>query len=281
MGANGPQKTLSASPVLKWAGGKGRLLAQYEPFFPTDFGSYYEPFVGSAAVFFHLRSRHADKRATLADVNQELINLYQAIQDDIEGLVARLQVHSKKHCKDYYYKIRAKAIERLSNTERAARLVYLNRTCYNGLYRVNSKGGFNVPMGRYKNPRILDQEKLLAAHRALQKVRLLVEPFEKVLVRARRGDFVYFDPPYQPLSSTSNFTSYTKDNFGEPEQRRLAEVFTRLAERGVQVMLSNSTAPLIRKLYRDFRQVEVEAARSINSKANKRNKIKELLIVSS
>ncbi|MGE0488278.1 MAG: DNA adenine methylase [Vulcanimicrobiota bacterium] len=278
MGASTIQDHQVYGPVLKWAGGKGRLLAQYEPYFPAEFKHYYEPFVGSAAVFFHLR-RQATGRAVLSDVNFELINFYRALQSDLEGLLEHLAEHRARHGHDYYYATRALDPESLTPTARAARLFYLNKTCYNGLYRVNSRGLFNVPMGRYKKPAIFDPGRLEAASLALQGVKLEVEPFDRVMRRARPGDLVYFDPPYQPLSATSNFTSYTKDNFGEAEQRRLAEVFAKLAQRGVSVMLSNSSAPLIRELYRDFRQIEVQAHRFINSKASRRNKIKELLIV--
>lgn len=278
MGASTIQDPPAYGPVLKWAGGKSRLLAQYEPYFPTEFKHYYEPFVGSAAVFFWLRGQ-AQGRVTLSDVNFELINFYRALQTDLEGLLEHLAEHRAQHGHDHYYATRALDPDSLTPTARAARLFYLNKTCYNGLYRVNSRGLFNVPMGRYKKPAILDPRRLEAASEALQGVKLAVEPFDRVLRRARAGDLVYFDPPYQPLSATSNFTSYTKDSFGEAEQRRLAEVFAKLAQRGVAVMLSNSSAPLIRELYRDFRQIEVQAHRFINSKASRRNKIKELLIV--
>lgn len=264
-----------ALPVLKWAGGKGRLLAQYQPYFPTNYRRYYEPFVGSAAVFFHLRPAEA----RLSDTNAELINVYQVLQDRVEQLLHDLAIHSEHHNKEHFYEVRAETPH--DPVKRAARTLYLNRTCYNGLYRVNSKGGFNVPFGRYKRPRILMPERLRAASAALQGVRLEVAPFEAVLGEARKGDLVYFDPPYQPLSVTSSFTAYTRDSFGIPQQRQLAEVFRKLARKKVQVMLSNSDAPLVRELYADFRIVEVLAPRFINSKADRREAIKELLILGS
>ena len=260
-------------PVLKWAGGKGRLLAQYQPYFPTDYRRYYEPFVGSAAVFFYLQPT----QARLSDVNAELITVYQILQTRVEELLSQLAVHSERHNKDYYYQVRAEAPE--DPVRRAARTLYLNRTCYNGLYRVNSRGGFNVPAGRYKNPRILHPERLLAASQALQGVRLEVAPFESVLGEARKGDLVYFDPPYQPLSATSSFTAYTRDSFGVPQQELLAQLFRKLAKKKVKVMLSNSDTPLIRKLYEGFQLVEVRAPRFINSKADRREAIGELLVV--
>lgn len=262
-----------ALPVLKWAGGKGRLLAQYGPYFPTSYRRYYEPFVGSAAVFFHLRP----SEARLSDTNAELINVYQVVQSRVEELLHHLARHSEHHSKEYFYEVRADVPE--DPIRRAARTLYLNRTCYNGLYRVNSRGQFNVPFGRYKRPRILAPERLRAAAEALQGVRLEVAPFESVLGEAKRGDLVYFDPPYQPLSATSSFTAYTRDSFGVPQQQKLAEVFAKLAKKKVQVMLSNSDTPLVRELYADFRLVEVRAPRFINSKADRREAIGELLVL--
>lgn len=268
-------------PVLKWAGGKGRLLPQYEPFFPESFNRYFEPFLGSGAVFFHLRHQFPKMKAILSDTNAELIQFYTVLRDQLEPLLEKLEEHAARHSKEYYYEVRACQPEELDPIARAARLGYLNKTCYNGLYRVNSKGRFNVPVGRYKNPSICNRPKLEAASKALQGTELKVTPFEKVLRRARAGDLVYFDPPYEPLNRTSNFTSYTRDNFTAEDQARLAVVFRKLRDKGATVMLSNSTAPLIRELYAPFQIHQVEAHRFINSKADKRNKIKELLILGS
>lgn len=262
-----------ALPVLKWAGGKGRLLAQYQPYFPTSYKRYFEPFVGSAAVFFHLQP----DQARLSDTNAELVNVYRVIQNRVEKLLHELAVHSEHNSKEYFYEVRA-TVPR-GDIKKAARTIYLNRTCYNGLYRVNSKGGFNVPYGRYKNPRIVAPERLRAASEALQGVQLDVAPFEDVEKLAKKGDLVYFDPPYQPLSATSSFTAYTRDSFGEVQQRELARVFKKLAKKGVHVMLSNSDAPFIRELYRDCTLIEVRAPRFINSKADRREAIGELLIL--
>ncbi|MCE7870705.1 DNA adenine methylase [bacterium CPR1] len=266
-----------AAPVLKWAGGKRALLAQYEPRLPTTFRAYHEPFVGGGAVFFHLRPR-LEQTAHLSDVNAELINLYQALRDELPAVTKRLEEHRRRHSSDYYYKIRSVHPDKLDPTRRAARLIYLNRTCYNGLYRVNARGYFNVPLGRYTNPTILDRERLQAASSALQGVELHQETFELVLERAVEGDLVYFDPPYQPLTRTANFTSYTADSFTESDQARLAEVYRELDRRGVQLLLSNSDTPLVRKLFRGFTLHEIQAPRFINSKASLRKAVGELLV---
>lgn len=268
-----------AQPVLKWAGGKGRLLAQYQAHFPAQFNRYFEPFVGSGAVFFHLQNLQPglSGRARLSDTNDELINLYRVLQSRVDALLEKLAFHSRNNSPEYFYKIRAEKPR--TPVTRAARTIYLNRTCYNGLYRVNSKGGFNVPYGRYTNPRIVATERLLAAAAALQGVQLDVAPFQEVEKLARKGDLVYFDPPYQPLSATSSFTAYTRDSFGVPQQEQLAELFARLARKKVHVMLSNSDTPLVRELYAGFRLIEVRAPRFINSKADRREAIGELLVL--
>jgi DNA adenine methylase len=277
-GAGGEPPRVSGKepkPFLKWAGGKGQLLEQFAPHIP-DFRVYHEPFVGGGALFFRLRP----KRASLTDINEELINCYRAVCDDCESVIRLLRRHAREHCKDYYYHVRALPQERdLSPTERAARLIYLNRTCYNGLYRVNSKGEFNVPFGRYKNPTICDEDLLRAASAALASARIEVAPFDSVLKRAKRGHFVYFDPPYHPLSRTSYFTSYSADGFGEEDQIRLRDVFAELARRGVAAMLSNSYSPLVLDLYRGFRIEKVFASRSINSNSGRRGRIPEALVL--
>lgn len=267
-----------ATPIVKWAGGKGRLLSQYEPYLPIRFKRYFEPFAGGAAVFFWLRNHRGLKfSATLNDSNEELINCYQVVQSQPEPLLERLREMAAHHSHDYYYQVRAERPE--PALERAARLIYLNKTCYNGLYRVNASGGFNVPIGRYKDPSIVQEDKIRAAHLALQGVQLCNKGFDEAALAARKGDFVYFDPPYQPLNATSNFTSYTKDQFGMEQQCHLAEVFKQLVKRGCHVLLSNSDSDLVRNLYRDFRQVEIQAPRFINSKAAGRSSIAELLIL--
>ncbi len=273
-----------ASPFVKWAGGKSQLLKQYEPYFPaTPMRGYYEPFVGSGAVFFHIRTRNLFERYHLSEANEELINCYKVVRDRVDELIHWLDVHQRHHGKDYYYVVRNWDREpdwsKTPPARRAARMIYLNKTCYNGLWRVNSKGHFNVPIGRYRNPTILDEPGLRAASHALQGVSLTVSDFEGVLRLAGRGDFVYFDPPYYPLTETANFTSYAANSFGAYEHRKLALVFAELDHKGCQVMLSNSDTPFVRELYRDFRIETVQARRAINSKPQKRGKISELLVL--
>lgn len=264
-----------ARPFLKWAGGKGQLLQQYLPYFPQRYQTYYEPFLGGGAVFFYLQPQGA----VLTDINPELVNVYQIVRDQVELLIQALEVHRSRHTPDYYYQIRAQT--QLSPLERAARFIYLNKTCFNGLYRENRRGQFNVPVGKYKQPRIYDLGLLRAASLALQSTELAVRPFEAVLDVAQNSQaFVYFDPPYHPLNPTSNFTAYCRFAFKEPEQIQLKQTFTELAQRGVQVMLSNSDCPFIRTLYQDFHIHPIQATRAINSKAERRGKIAEVLVTS-
>jgi DNA adenine methylase len=265
-----------AMPFLKWAGGKSRLLAQYWPFLPrpATIRRYYEPFAGSAALFFYLRPAQAQ----LSDQNERLLDVYQVVQQQVEALIEALQDHPNEA--GYYYRMRACDATHLPPVARAARFIYLNKTCYNGLYRENSDGIFNVPFGRYKNPKICDPARLRAASLALRGVDLRVADFAAAVHEAGAGDFVYFDPPYAPLSPTSNFTGYHQNGFGESDQRRLAETFHRLAERGCRLLLSNSNAPLVYELYDDrgYRLIPIQARRNINSKGNGRGPIQELLI---
>jgi DNA adenine methylase len=261
-------------PFLKWAGGKGRLLEQYRPFFPT-FKTYYEPFLGGGALFFYLQP----SRAVLSDINPELVNVYQCIRDRVDAVITLLEHHAQQHCRDYYYKVRSQ--ELTEPVERAARLLYLNKTCFNGLYRVNRAGKFNVPMGRYQNPKICDRNLLLAASAALQSATIIERPFDGILQDAHREeDFVYFDPPYYPISPTSDFTAYSQTAFTVIEQEKLRDVFSILAQRGVKAMLSNSDCPFIRNLYQDYTTEIITAARAINSNPDKRGKIQEVLIIS-
>ncbi len=264
-----------ARPIIKWAGGKSQLLPAMSGLFPPreKIKRYFEPFLGGAAVFFYLQH----PKSFLSDSNAALVELYQVVQRNVEELIQALKVHRNE--REYFYEVRAQAPKDLSPIQRAARLIYLNKTCFNGLYRVNSKGQFNVPFGRYKNPTICDEDGLRSASLVLQPARITHQNFESILAQAQPADLVYFDPPYHPLNKTSSFTSYTSDKFGEPEQRRLAEVFAELAARGCYVMLSNSDTPLIRELYRDFMIHEIQAGRAINSKAEGRGKITELLVL--
>ena len=227
-------------------------------------------------MFFRLLPEHA----WITDANEELINAYLCLRDRAQDVIDLLRVHAASHGKEYYYAIRALPKERsLSAAERAARLIYLNRTCYNGLYRVNSRGGFNVPFGRYKKPTICDEDLLRLVSAALRTARIETASFESILDRAQPGDFVYFDPPYHPLSVTSNFTSYYPKGFRAADQERLRDVYAELSRRGIQAMLSNSYCPFITDLYRDFRIEIVYAGRSINSAGDGRRKIAEALVL--
>ena len=274
------------SPFVKWAGGKGQLLPQFQPYFPTRFERYIEPFVGGGAVFFHLYNQGhlPEKEVILIDHVEELINGYRVVQSQVEALIEELERHEPhKLDADYYYRVRAwdrrPEYGQRSDVERAARFLFLNRTCYNGLYRVNRKGQFNVPFGRHNNPRVCNAGNLRAASLALQGATLESGDFGRCLEWAGPGDLVYLDPPYHPLSDTSSFTSYTPAAFGAEDQRRLADLFRELDGQGCQVMLSNSCTPLIRELYKGYTQIEVRAIRAISSKGDGRGAIPELLVL--
>ena len=267
-------------PFLKWAGGKGQLVDELLELAPKRFKAYHEPFTGGGALFFALqRAERLDvKEVHLSDINGELVATYGAIREDVQSVIRHLVKH--KYDRDLYYKVRAWDPRKLKPAKLAARMIFLNKTGFNGLYRVNSKGQFNVPFGRYKNPMICDRDNLKAVSKALRQVKLHQESFEKVLDRAKRGDFVYFDPPYVPLSETANFVGYAQNGFGVSDQERLAEVFARLARRGVRVMLSNSDTPWVQDHYKGFRQVKVMAKRLVNTRADRRGPISELVVLS-
>lgn len=269
------QPTVVPRPFLKWAGGKSQLIQQYIHYFPKAYKTYYEPFLGGGAVFFYLNP----PSAILTDVNADLVNAYRCVRDNVEELILLLEAHQSKHCKEYYYEVRQR--KSITNLEKAARLIYLNKTCFNGLYRENSQGQFNVPLGKYKSPKICNPCLLRAACLALQNAQINMRHFEYILdYAASCDDFVYFDPPYYPISPTSNFTAYSRYAFSPDDQIKLKEVFTELAQRGVNVMLSNSDCNFIRELYRDFKIHAMSATRLINYKGSKRGKISEVLITS-
>ena len=267
-----------ARPFLKWAGGKTALLPKILPRLPAKMRTYYEPFLGGGAVFFALAAEGRFKRAILADGNEELIGTYNALMLSPSTVVRLLSKHV--YDEEHYYAVRAQAPR--TDTGRAARMIYLNRTCFNGLYRVNRKGAFNVPFGRYTNPVICDTENLYAVSETLAAVmregRLMCADFEDGVKGARKGDAVYFDPPYVPLSGTADFTAFTRSGFDEAAHVRLRDCFKRLDERGVHVLLSNSDTPLVRRLYKGFRISRVKAPRRVNSKGDKRGDVTELLI---
>lgn len=274
-------KVVGAKPFLKWVGGKSQLLGQLRTEIPDPMNCYFEPFVGGGALFFDLQP----KRATLSDTNEELINAYTVVRDQLEELIDALKEF--RYDSELFYQVRnadrSDSYRDPSNwtpVRRAARLIYLNRTCFNGLYRVNSRGQFNVPFGRYSNPTILDVATLKACSAALAQTTLVVGNFALVETMAMAGDFVYFDPPYVPLSDTASFTSYTKSGFGPNEQAALRDCARNLVERGVRVLISNSDTPLIRELYADepFKIGTVFASRAVNSKAERRGKVAEVLI---
>ncbi|MEY4546302.1 MAG: Modification methylase LlaDCHIA [Pseudomonadota bacterium] len=269
-------------PVLKWAGGKGRLLPKILPLLPERIETYFEPFVGGGAVFFALASERRFRRAVLSDLNAELVDVYRGIKKDVEAVIRLLEQYRKKHDADLYYRTRQLEPQRLELAERAARLIYLNKTGYNGLYRVNRKGQFNVPFGSYVNPAICDAERLRAAAVTLRArgLKLEVGDFASVTERAQPGDAVYFDPPYAPRSTTANFTSYHSQEFGRIAHEQLASTLEELTERGVRTVLSNSDTRFTRQLYdrQRFQVQKVLVARPINSKSTARGSVGELLV---
>lgn len=274
-----------ARPFLKWAGGKAKLAPRVLELAPGEFGRYHEPFCGAGAVFFAMHEALPGLRATLSDANPRLIACFEAVRGDVEGVIEALQPLADRYLpaaaeerKELYYAVRAE--EPASRVEAAARLIFLNKTCFNGLYRENAAGRFNVPHGRYAHPRILDAEALRSASKALQAAGIRARDFEAACAEAERGDFVYLDPPYHPLSTTSSFTAYTRGDFGMDDQFRLRETFDKLTKRGIRALLSNSDHPVIRELYagRGYRLEVVPMSRAINSKPEGRAAIGELLI---
>ena len=269
-------------PFVKWVGGKRQLLTQFklmnlyppEKFDPKT-GRYFEPFVGGGAVFFDL----LPKKAFLSDLNNELVITYNVIKNNVESLIKSLKTH--QNTKEYFLNIRSQEVSKLSDIEIASRFIYLNRTCFNGLYRVNSKGGFNVPFAGNKNPLICDELNLRKISKALKNVDIKKQDYKEVLRKAKKGDFVYFDPPYYPVSKTSSFTSYTKETFLEKEQIELRDTFVKLTKIGCFIMLSNSDTFFINKIYSEIKNTritKVKAGRAINSDATKRGKITEVLV---
>ena len=260
-------------PFVKWAGGKRQLLPELLRHAPSRFARYFEPFVGGGALFFAL----APERAILTDVNERLIRTYRGVRNDVGDVIALLSNYP--HDEKFFYELRDRDIDPGTDAEVAAWFIYLNKIGFNGLYRVNRQNRFNVPFGRHRNPTICDEATLRACSSALQRADLRVADFEQVVSAAAAGDLVYFDPPYVPLSVTSNFTAYSKERFDSAGQVRLRDVALALKRRGVHVLLSNSSAGLVRDLYgSEFETTEVSATRLVNSKANRRGAITELVI---
>jgi len=271
------------SPFIKWVGGKGKLLAQLLPLLPNGVERmrHVEPFSGGAAMFFARRP----ERAVLRDFNPSLVDTYLAVRDDVDGVIGELELLQMSHAAGSYYGVRERYnLARVGGasrprSERAAMFIYLNKTCFNGLHRVNRRGEFNVPEGRYKNPRILDEAGLRAASRALQGADIAQASFEAMLDYVRPGDFVYLDPPYEPVSETASFTAYAAgDGFSRADQTRLRDVVSELDRRGAKIMLSNSDVPFIRELYAKFRIDIVAAPRAINCDARGRGLVSEVLV---
>lgn len=272
------------TPFVKWAGGKSSLVRELLRHVPSNFSNYYEPFLGGGAFFFALFSTRRNFSAVLSDVNAELIEAYKVVRDTPGELIQVLSLLQDEYSRSanksaYYYEKRD--FRPSSPVESAARLIFLNRTCYNGLYRVNSRGEFNVPIGRYKNPRILDEENLRAVSRALQetKAQLGCSDYASTIAKCGRDDLVYLDPPYQPKSKTSSFTDYTPGGFSEKNQEQLAKEFKKLVDRGCSVVLSNSETLLTSRLYSKYQLRSVSVNRPINSIGSGRTGYKELIVV--
>ncbi|MFD1675195.1 DNA adenine methylase [Alicyclobacillus fodiniaquatilis] len=265
-------------PFLKWAGGKRQLIGEIRTHAPKRFNTYYEPFLGGGAVLFDLQP----KKAIVNDINNELVNTYEVIRNHIGLLIEDLKKHKNERA--YFYTLRKldrqPEYQALSPVARASRMIYLNKTCYNGLFRVNGQGQFNVPYGDYKNPNFLDESTLQAVHHFLvsNQIEILNTDFAQAVATAQKGDFVYIDPPYDPVSHTASFTGYSLDGFGQKEQIRLKEIVDDLTRRGCYVLLSNSATNFIKDLYSGYRIVIVEAKRAINSNVSRRGKVDEVLV---
>lgn len=270
-------------PFLKWVGGKGKLIPELSKYYPESFNKYFEPFVGGGAMFF---SANAPK-AHINDMNSVLICAYKHIRDDVEKLINELDtlqefywdlpdIESKKEL----YLEKRSVFNELKNDEfeKTVLLIFLNKTCFNGMYRENSKGGFNVPFGKHQKPTISDSINLRNVSKSLKNVEITSGSYEEAIKKAKKGDFIYFDPPYQPLNPTSSFTSYQAGGFDVEDQKKLRDAFKNLSDKGCYVMLSNSNSPIILELYKDFEIHEIMAARSINSVGSGRGKIVEVLV---
>ena len=272
---------LRGKPFVKWAGGKRQIIDKLKKYVPYEYNTYFEPFVGGGALLFEL----SPKKAVINDYNEELINVYKCIKDEekFDAMCRELDHHESNHSEEYYYEIRnidrdKKKFNKLADYKRAARTIYLNKACFNGLYRVNSKNEFNVPFGKKTKVNTYEGPNLGIVHCLLNvyDIQLLSTDFEEAVKDAKAGDFIYFDPPYD--SETSTFNSYTENGFGKEEQIRLAKVFKELADRGCSVMLSNHNTKLVNELYEGFNIHVIEAKRNINANGKKRGKVEEVII---
>lgn len=277
-------KSPLVKPFVKWAGGKRQLLPEIKKYIPKKINKYYEPFAGGGAVFLSMQF----SKTTINDFNSELTNTYIVVKENVDELIEKLKVHQANNTSEYYYEIRSwdrsDEIKAKSDIERAARFIYLNKTGFNGLFRVNSQGQINVPYGRYKNPAIVNEEvlKSVSAYLNKAKVKILNGDYAKALTGVKSGDFIYLDPPYAPVSDDKqSFVGYTLNGFNNYDQERLRDTFNDLTEKGAYVMMSNSSVPLIHELYADYADttVIVKASRNINSKGSERDKVNEVLIM--
>ncbi len=277
------QILVTPKPFVKWAGGKRQLIPILHQNLPEFFGTYYEPFLGGGALLFHILTDKNGQKCSISDLNSDLVLAYTTIRDRIDALISSLKSHEKNYQKDsksYYYSIRESNPR--NEVEKTSRLIFLNRTCFNGLYRVNSKGKFNVPLGKYTNPNIINEANLRAVSSILHTNRISIKcrDFESVLMDAKKGDLVYFDPPYQPVSSTANFTSYTTKDFTYDDLTRLSDLCLKLDAKGCNVLLSNSDSKEVSDIFAKstWKITRIEANRSINSNSKKRTGHFELLI---
>lgn len=273
-------KDSTVGPVVKWVGGKRQLINEINKYIPEEFNTYYEPFVGGGAVLFEMQP----KKAVINDLNSELINLYKVIKNNVDELIQELKQH--KNESEHFYKIRAldrdeEIYATLSDVEKAARFHYLNKTCFNGLFRVNRQGEFNTPFGRYKNPDIVNEKTIRAVSSYFNNFDIIFKStdFKQAVEGIKKGDFVYLDPPYDPVSNSANFTGYTKGGFNREEQKRLKELCDELDDMGVKFLLSNSETKFILDLYKEYNIKIVQARRSINSNARKRGEVNEVLVM--
>ena len=272
---------IKGKPFVKWAGGKRQIMSEIKKYVPENYDTFYEPFVGGGAVFFEL----APKKAVINDYNSELMNVFECIKDEdkFDKMCTELNHHEANHSEEYYYQVRnidrdVKKYNKLADYKKAARTIYLNKACFNGLYRVNSKNEFNVPFGKKEKVNTYEGQNLGVVHCILNfnDIKLLSTDFEEAVKDAKKGDFVYLDPPYD--SDTSTFNDYTENGFNKDEQRRLALLFKELSDRGCYVMLSNHNTILVNELYKDYNIHVIEAKRNINANGKKRGKVEEVII---